>query len=173
MTDLDEAKWSDLTGYQKRRVVDCFAEQERDLSYGYIALSQSDLQQLDNAYLLHQDRAFDMDWDLSVIGHGYAHILRRMIRDEEHIEFTFDRLFGKAQSDQVRRTINRSSLNMDIQHKSSHGTRGIQAADCVAGLVAETYRGGEDWMNNLHERTTDLSHNFIDILNDELLVESN
>ncbi len=169
--DLDEAKWSDLMEYQKRRVVDCFTDQKRDLSFGYIALSRSDLQELDNSYLLHQDRAFDRDWDLSVIGHGYTHILRHIIDDGKHIDFTFDRRFGKAQSDQVNQTLYQSGLDMSTRHKSSHGTRGIQAADCVAGLVAEEYRDGRRWIDELHERMTDLSHEFVGLLNDELLVQ--
>jgi hypothetical protein len=171
ITDLEEAKWKNLTTHQKRRVVDCFADQERDLSYGYIALSRSDLQELDESYLLYQDRAFERDWDLSVIGYGYAHMLKNVISNKVHINFTFDRIFGRAQSNQVAQTIRQTDLSADIQHKSSHSTRGIQAADCIAGLVAEAYRGRSKWINKLHEQMAELSCDFVGVLDDDLLVQ--
>lgn len=167
ITDLDEARWTDLLEPQKRRVMDCLTDSTRELSYGYIVLRRPDLDSLDGSYLLHQDRAFDVEWDLGTIGHGYAHILER-VADQALSSFTFDRLFGNAQSEAIRRVIQRPHLNTDVYHDVSHGTKGIQAADCLAGAVAESHRGGDDWLEELGDGATDLSDGFLTSLNRRL-----
>lgn len=139
--------------------MECFAEPKRQLSTAYIALRRSDLDALKNAYLLYQDRAFEIDWDLALIGHGYAQLLNRIEpAADTNSTFTFDRLFGKAQSDLIGETIRSRTVPCSVAHGSSHQTRGIQAADCLAGAAADHYRGVSKWIEILDsepDRVTD------------------
>lgn len=130
--------------------MECFDEPERQLSTAYIAFSRSDLDAIENTYLLYQDRAFEIDWDLTLIGHGYAQLLDRIEpAADTNSTFTFDRLFGKAQSDIISGTIRSRDITCSVMHASSHQIRGIQAADCLAGAAADHYRGKSKWINIL------------------------
>jgi hypothetical protein len=128
--------------------MECFAEPERQLSTAYIAFSRSDLDAMENAYLLYQDRAFEIDRDLALIGYGYAQLLDRIEpAADTNSAFAFDRLFGKTQSDLIRETIRSRNSTYSVAHASSHQTRGIQAADCLAGAAADHYRGESKWID--------------------------
>lgn len=148
VTDLQEAKWNDMSAPEKRRVIDCFSEESRGLYLGYIALKAVDLHALPNSYLLHQDRPFEIPWDLAFIAFGYSTLLSEIYNDvSADLSFTFDRLFGRKQSEQISRQLEVECSEIQVQHATSHGTVGIQAADCVAGAVADRYRKDRNWLD--------------------------
>lgn len=148
ITDLEEAKWNDMSENQKRRTIDCFSETDQELRFAYITLTLEDIQDLSNSYLIHQERAFDIDWDLAVIGHAYAQLLADF-SGAINPDFIFDRLFKQKQSDQIATVIEQNCTGVGVSHQSSHQVRGIQAADCIAGAISETCQFKHDWLGHL------------------------
>lgn len=146
VSNLAEAKWSDMTDVQKRRMVDCLCDAGGDLSFCYVAIREADLRRLDGHYLLFQDR-LRSDWDLMVMADAYAEMLSQLAPDSGvGYPFTFDRMIGKRQSDEVANAITRRLPQFDVRHAGSRQIRGLQAADCFAGAVAESLRGESDWL---------------------------
>lgn len=150
VTDIEEAKWSDMTATQRRRLVDCLTESEPHLSFAYVAIERSDLLGLKRHYHLHQDN-LEYGWDLCVIGDCYAELVRQVVRSEANPTFTFDRLFSKKMSDRVVDIVQNTSLNLDVNHANSRQVKGIQAADCFAGAVREDRLEGRNWLNEFQE----------------------
>lgn len=148
-SDLAEAKWSDMTDVQKRRMVDCL--RDSDLSFCYVAIRESDLRDLDDHYLLFQDR-LHLDWDLAVMADAYAEMLAHLAPNSSSCyPFTFDQMIGKRQSDEVADAITERLPAFDVDHAGSRQVRGLQTADCFAGAVAESLRGESDWLAQLDD----------------------
>jgi len=152
INDLEEAKWSDLLDKQKRRVFECFAENQH-LEFGYATFSLDMLQSLSKSHLLYQDVCFPPDWDLALEGWAYGEILMEMgaKHDRRPPVFTFDRVASKKQSEDVADHVHKFVDNVKPFIKGSRQSRGIQAADCLAGAVAEDYKSDTDWLGYLED----------------------
>lgn len=150
VTDIEEARWSDLTTTQRRRLVDCLVECEPDLSLGYVAIEQSDLHRLQGHYHLYGDD-LKYDWDLCVIADCYASIVGELLQSEGSYTFTFDRLFSKKMSQRVVEAMHETIPELEICHDDSRKVTGIQAADCFAGAVREDRLREQDWLDEFEE----------------------
>lgn len=149
VSDAAEAKWNDLTEVQKRRMVDCLRDAAEDLRFCYVAIRKSDLVALDHHYLLFQDQ-LRHDWDLVVMAEAYASMLVEVAPEpNQGYPFTFDRIFGKAQSDVITEVLDERLPSFETRHAGSRQVRGLQAADCLAGAVAESLRDDADWLSTL------------------------
>lgn len=158
VSDLSEAKWNDLTELQKRRAVDCFRE-KTDLSFGYVAIERETLLDLNGHHLLFQNDVFDTDWDLLTIGHAYRELLDALpVSVTSQGRFRFDKLASQSISNEVLDLVEARWPDLDVDHGSSRQTRGIQAADCFAGAVAEDIRKNTAWCDTLDsQRIVDAS----------------
>jgi len=156
--DIPEAKWNDLMPKQKRRLFECFADNDH-IEFGYVEITQDQLQSLQLSHLLYQD-ALSLDWDLALEGYAYGELLFEMDADEEQIAtFTFDRVASKAQSEAVLNHINHFVDDVNVFYEGSRKSAGIQSADCLAGGVAEDLTSDSKWLSNLdNENIYDRSH---------------
>ncbi|MFC7081837.1 DUF3800 domain-containing protein [Halorussus caseinilyticus] len=137
-----------------------------------IVLESSNLRALSNLYLLYQDRTFEISWDLAVIALGYSLVLSPIVESANtNLSFTFDRLFGTKQSNQIVQRLGDEHPEIEVQHATSHGTTGIQAADCIAGAVADSYRNGRNWFEgtnvDVNFQTRELLTRMDQLLRDE------
>lgn len=144
--DIEEARWSDMTDTQRRRFIDCLIECEPDMSFGYVAIQQRDLLNLQRYYRLYEDD-LNYAWDLCVIGDCYAELVRQLISNDANPRFTFDRLFSKKMSDRVVDVIRETTPGLEMNHGNSRQTSGIQTADCFAGAVREHLLEERDWLH--------------------------
>lgn len=148
--DIPEAKWSDLLEVQKRRLFECFAENEH-IKFGYALFTRDQLQRLKLSHLLYEGVNLPPAWDLALEGYAYGEILFEMDAKEDRRppNFTFDRVASKAQSEDVSDHVEHFVEDIRPFIKGSRKSPGIQAADCFAGAVAEDYKSGSDWLNLL------------------------
>jgi hypothetical protein len=145
--DIAEAKWHDLLETQKRRVIECLADQD-PLKFGYAVMERSKLHTMENYHLLHQNVCLPPDWDLALLGYAYGELLFEMgAQDESIATFRFDRVASKKQSDDVIEHVEHFVPSVGGDHASSHQVHGIQAADCIAGAIAEDEKRGTDWLS--------------------------
>lgn len=149
VTDIEEARWSDLTDTQRRRLVDCLTEFESDMSFGYVAIERRDLLNLQNYYRLYEDD-LEYEWDLCVVGDCYASLVGKLVQSEAGHRFTFDRLFSKKMSDSVTEVMRETTSELEIRHGNSRKEVGIQAADCLAGAVREHRLEGRNWLDEFN-----------------------
>lgn len=167
VTDIDEARWSDMTDIQRRRLMDCLADYEPDLSFGYVALEQRDLLRLQNYYRLYEDN-LTRDWDLCVIADCYAKLVGELLQIEGNHTFTFDRLFSKKMSGKIVDEMNNMIPELEIRHDDSRRVTGIQSADCLAGAVRDERLRGGDWLDTF-ERVTDVTEPALTAVEERLL----
>lgn len=148
--DISEAKWNDLLDHQKRRLFECFADNEH-LSFGYATFTQEQLQSLTKYHLLYQDVSFPPDWDLALTGYAYGEVLFEMgAPDEQLSTFTFDRIASTPQCKAVAEHVHHFVPGTKVYFEGSRKSSGIQAADCLAGAVAEDIKRGTDWLRYLN-----------------------
>lgn len=144
--DIPEAKWHSLTDVQKRRFIDCVAEQDR-LEFGYATFTRDSLNTLKNHYLLHQNVSFPPDWDLALTGYAYGEVLYEYgAKDESVAAFFLDRVASRSQGEAVCNHVKKFVPNINPFLKGSRESSGIQAADCIAGAIAEDSKNGTNWM---------------------------
>jgi len=149
--DIPEAKWHDLLDKQKRRLLQCFAETDH-LEYGYVKFEREQLHSIDNYHLLHQDVSLPPSWDLALAGYAYGEILYEMgVPEENMTTFTFDRISSKKQSEKVANHFQDYVSDVNTFIRGSRESKGIQAADCFAGAVADDLRHGTDWLDYLDQ----------------------
>jgi hypothetical protein len=148
--DLSEAKWNDMRSVQKRRFIDCLVEQS-EIEFGYVALREQNFQGLENCHHIYQNSGFRFDWDLCVIGYAYSILLQRLPSVDSDHTFTFDKFYQTKQSDQIAAVIEEEMGRTTVTYGSSHQIKGIQAADCFAGAVAEHLRGGTQWLDAIDD----------------------
>ncbi len=149
ISNVDEAKWSDLTDTQKRRFIDCIAGND-DVEFGYAKFTREQMQTLENQYLLYQDVCFPPDWDLALTGYAYGEILfENGAHDEHRISFEFDHVASQKQSDDIVSHIEEFVPGSKPKYNSSHNSLGIQAADCFAGAVAEDHKSDTNWLDTI------------------------
>lgn len=147
--DIPEAKWNDLMDYQKRRLFECFAEQDH-LQYGYALFNRDKLHSMENYHLLYDDVEFPPSWDLALSGYAYGEILFEMdVLDDNRASFEFDRISSQKQCDAVKNHILHFVDLQNVYYSGSRESGGIQAADCLAGAVAEDYKKDTDWLDYL------------------------
>jgi len=145
--DIDEAKWNDLLDTQKRRLIDCFAEQ--DLEFGYALFTRDSLHSIDYCYYMHDDRSIPPAWDLALAGYSYGEILYEMgAHNKRRGTLTFDKVASNKQSKALARHA-REFVELSCFPGNSKDQPGIQAADCFAGAVAEDHKNGTDWLDSL------------------------
>ncbi len=154
VTNIPEAKWNDLTDVQKRRLFECFASTD-GLQFGYAVFTKEQLHTLQNYHLLYQNVSFPPAWDLALTGYAYGEILFDMgLVDHYHRPvFTFDRISSRPQCEAVRTHIHQFVPTLRVQFNGSRQVHGIQAADCLAGAVAEDQKHGTDWLDYLSDHT--------------------
>lgn len=75
-----------------------------------------------------------------------------MTTERANIRFHFDRFNSTTQSDAIADTIQQTLRRVDATHHTSVQEPGIQAADCLAGGIAEHVRGGEPWLDHISNR---------------------
>lgn len=68
---------------------------------------------------------------------------------ERRAIFNFDRISAQKQSEKVKNHIHDFVPNTSIFYAGSCGTPGIQAADCLAGGIAEDIKKGTNWLDYL------------------------
>lgn len=150
--DISEAKWADLFDVQKRRLLECFVECN-SLEFGYSLFTQQQLHSLENYHLLYQDITFPPAWDLALAGYAYGEILYEMgVPDDGRALFRFDRISSQKQSEKMVDHIRHFVPDVNIRYKGSRQSPGIQAADCLAGAVAEDHKSDTEWLSYV-ERT--------------------
>lgn len=166
--DIDEAKWRDLTEVQKRRVIECFAD--NDLEFGCAKFTRERLQRVTDQYLLYQDVCFPPRWDLALTGYAYGEILfEKGARDAKRVIFTFDQVASNNQSKALANHIQDFVPGAQPIIGSSHQQRGIQSADCFAGAVAEDHNRGTSWIDSIDEaRILECSHTTLVQLENDL-----
>lgn len=167
VTDIEEARWSDLTATQRRRLVDCLVECEPDLSLGYVAIEQSDLHQLQGHYRLYEEE-LKHDWDLCVIADCYASIVKELLQSKRSHTFTFDRLSSKKMSGKVIEAMHETTPELEIDHDDSRKMTGIQTADCFAGAVREDRLRERNWLDEFEE-VSDVTESALATVEDRLL----
>lgn len=151
VTDLEEAKWNNLFDKRKRRLVECFGEQNQ-LQFGYALLTREKLHSLDEYHYLYEDASFPPDWDLALEGFAYGEVLFEMgARDGQRSRFEFDRVASKKQSEAVRDHVETFVPDVNTSFRGSRKSKGIQAADCLAGAVAEDYKSDTQWLSNIDD----------------------
>jgi len=147
--DIQEAKWNDLTDIQKRRLFECFADQD-DLEFGYAVYDRDRLHSMDKYHYLYQDVSFPPDWDLALTGYAYGELLFEMDSPgDQRAIFTFDRVASKPQSKAVKKHVEEFVPDTNVFVGGSQQSGGIQAADCLAGAVAEDIKRDTDWIDHL------------------------
>jgi hypothetical protein len=151
VTDIDEAKWNDLLETQKRRLFECFAENDH-LQFGYARFTREQLKSVNNDYLLFQDVDLPPAWDLALSGYAYGEILFDMgALDERRSVFCFDRISSQKQCEAVADHVSEIVPDTKVTYEGSKQVDGIQAADCLAGAVAEDYKRDTDWLGYLDD----------------------
>lgn len=147
--DIREAKWNDLTDVQKRRIFDCFSENDI-LDFGYALFTPDHLNTIEYNYLLHQDVSFPPSWDLALTGYAYGEILFEYgAPDERRVLFYLDQVASTPQTEAViDHVTDYVNLTKPFICKSEN-VGGVQAADCFAGAVAEDYKRDTSWLDSL------------------------
>lgn len=149
--DLEEAKWKDLLDKQKRRLIECFADNDY-LEFGYAAFTRKQLQSLQLSHLLYQDAEFPPAWDLALEGWAYGEILFEMdAPEEQRMTFTFDRVASQPQSEAVSEHVEDFIATIDPYMVESKGSKAVQAADCLAGAVAEDKTSDANWLDSIND----------------------
>jgi hypothetical protein len=151
VTDIKEAKWNDLTDLQKRRMIDCLADNPH-LEFGYSLFTAEQLHTLKNHYLLHQDVCFPPDWDLALTGYAYGEIaMDRGVGDEPRLLYHIDRVASASQTEAVLNHIQQFvEMDQGVIADSAR-VKGIQAADCFAGAVAEDFKRDTNWLAEFND----------------------
>lgn len=149
INNFSEAKWSNFEETQKRRLMDCFAENSH-LRFGYAAFTRDQLETLTYAYLLYQGVDFPPAWDLALEGYAYGEILFELgAREDGRVQFEFDRIASRKQSEAVAEHVQHFVPQTRTFITGSRQSHGVQAADCLAGAVAEDFRSGTTWLDHL------------------------
>ncbi len=154
VSDIDEAKWNDLTDTQKRRVIDCFREHRDSLLLGYGIIQHSELMAM-RRHRFYDDSLFDgRPTDMCIQGIAYSVVLQELdFEDRPGNRFVFDRIHSSKQAEHVKEQVQNRFTKTKITFKESRTTKGIQAADCLAGAAIEPERGGRDWLDSLEDDT--------------------
>lgn len=148
LTDIPEIKWRDLREADKRRIFECFSEE--DLQFGYASFTLEMLQTMKNYHLLYQDVTFPPTWDIALAGYAYGEILFELgARSVNQTVFKCDRISSQNQSQEMVDHIEHFVPEVEGFHKGSRQVPGIQAADCLAGAVAEDMKSSTDWLDYL------------------------
>lgn len=166
---ISEAKWNDLLDVQKRRFFECFAEQD-NIAFGYAKFTKSQLHSMDAYHHLYQD-TLNPKWDLALTGYAYGEILFEMgaLEDRRDPIFDFDRVDSEPQCRAVKSHVANFVENADVYFDESRQNHGIQAADCLAGGIAEDHKRGTDWLDMLDmESITNSNHASIIQLENDL-----
>lgn len=156
--DVQEAKWRNMNDVQKRRCVECFAAND-SLDFGYALFTADDLHQLKYHYLLHQEVSFPPDWDIALTGYAYGEIMFEYgAKEERRVLFEGDRMASKPQWEAMVDHIQQFVPQVNAFMKGSQETPAIQAADCLAGAVAEDYKRDTNWLGEIdNDRLTSCS----------------
>lgn len=169
--DIPEARWNDLTRVQKRRFYDCFVEQD-NLEYGYARFDREMLHTMEEYHRLYENVSFPPDWDLALTGYAYGEILYEMdaTGGRRPPVFDFDRVASNQQSIAVKEHVAEYVPEANVFIKGSRQSSGIQAADCLAGGIAEDERKGTDWLENLNiESVTEVGYHSLTKLETDLV----
>ncbi len=156
VNNVKEARWNDLTDIQKRRMVECLADNDY-LSFGYTMYTADQLHDLSCNYLLHQDVGVPEPWDLALTAYAYTEILfQHGANEENRLIFYLDRVASKKQTNRVIGKV-QDLVELDqVFISDSAKVKGVQAADCFAGAVAEDARRGTSWLDEFdHNQITE------------------
>ncbi|GGM53182.1 hypothetical protein GCM10009006_37870 [Haloarcula argentinensis] len=147
---MDEAKWYEMEPNEKRRFIDCLADNQADLEFGYAVFEMSDFTTLDSHYKLFQDVSFPPVWDIAIRAFAYIEILEELAGGSR-AEFYADQFRSAKQSDELCDLIEEFTDGIDVECVSSKQVDGVQAADCLAGAVSEQRKGGTPWLDHFGE----------------------
>lgn len=157
--DIPEAKWNDLRATQKRRFFECFADQDH-VEFGYGKFTLDQLKTMDDYHHLYQD-TLNPKWDLVLTGYAYGEILFELdaLDDRHQPIFDFDRVDSEPQCRAVKAHIEKFVDGVSVYFESSRKNHGIQAADCIAGGIAEDFKRDTGWLDYLDsELVTNCNH---------------
>jgi hypothetical protein len=151
VTDIDEAKWNDLLDKQKRRLFECLQDQDH-LEFAYALFTKEPLEKFQKSHLLYQDVSLPPAWDLALTGYAYGEALfENGARESNRVIFEFDQVISKPQGRAVKEHVQHFVPDCNAFVKGSRKSSGIQAADCLAGAVAEDYKRDTDWLDHLDD----------------------
>ncbi len=148
--DIPEAKWNDLMPKQKRRLFECFADNEH-LEFGYAKFTQEQLQSLRLSHLLYQNVNLPPDGtsrlkDMRTVNCCSRWVRLKNIRCSRSIASHL-----KTQSQAVEDHVHHFVENAMTDHVGSRQSPGVQSADCFAGAVAEDIKKGTDWLSYIDD----------------------
>lgn len=160
---LDEAKWYELTSKQKRRFVECIVDIGSNFACYYTRFTTEHLLSASRPHCWFGDESLDHDVITKVIGRVYSCLIEHCLRDwpttPAPLHVAFDRVYAHRKSDVVENVILSRLSDMNVESVSavdSTGTKGVQTADCLAGMIAEHALGLADW------RSVESSDNIVD-----------
>ena len=88
---------------------------------------------------------------------------------DNRLEFTFDHVASKSQFAEIAEHINKYVDLTKVNFSSSHQEYGIQAADCFAGAIAEDFKHGTNWREQIGvDRICESSYSSLTILQNAL-----
>lgn len=145
---VKEARWSDLTDVQRRRLVDCIHSLD-GIDAAIAIIEPVDINHLTNSFVQQQD-SFEYDNDMAILACLYGAAIAELgIVEEQRPHFTFDRCISQSASEQVCEILESKGFEGTIEHQSSTSVRGIQLADCIIGAATTDRYSGTDYLDRL------------------------
>lgn len=150
--NVKEAKWNQLPDVQKRRVADSFVEKVQFIDFQYAVVRLKDLKRMYANYHLFDGGGPNADLLPRVIGTVYSILFTDHIADKSSCgssSMVFDTVYSSEKSSEVVDEIESATPDSEQFHTLDWGRssnhRGIQTADCFAGMVAEHELGLDNW----------------------------
>ena len=143
-SDSREFSWRNAPDVEKRRMMQCLSD--KDLQFAHIAIRPENVDHLDNSHMLYQEPPQYVT--KLVTSQAYLVLLESIQINTNRARFLFDPLFNI--SDEIAEIVDEETPNkISVASQSSHGEKGIQAADAVAGAVNDKKRKDLDWVDEL------------------------
>lgn len=144
---VDEARWTDLTDTQRRRIASCIQSVD-GIDGAYVLIERDDIHRIPNNYVLQQD-SLPYDNDMVALAGFYGTAISELgIQEQSYPQFTFDRCISRSASNQVCDLLEEVGFEGNIEHRASQAVRGIQLADCVIGAAASDTFDGTNYLDN-------------------------
>lgn len=142
---LDEIKWYELTGPNRRRILECIDDRDAHIQYAYATFTPRDLLTLEYDYLLFNELGIPIAKDVFIKSVFYSTLLDAVgvSGGNPAPEFYFDQL---PQSEVLKQRLTEERSDIQPRWADSERREGVQAADCVAGAARHDRLKGDDWI---------------------------
>lgn len=162
-SNKQEAKWNDLTEWEKSRFVNCLDDLDKPISIAHFTLTYDDIRLIPVNYELYSDNGgVEPNMALDVKGIGYGCLLAQLDAAEKKIShFTFDQVISTRQSRRIDNRLTKKVVLDEVSFANSRMTTGIQAADCIAGAAREDRLKGTNWLSEISEKRTHDIRNYV------------